>query len=517
MILEVSQLHDLDGAQRLAEADRRLAHLPEGMPGKVTIEDVRECLRLHPRLSAEHGALRDDAMRCHAGRLKQLVGEAEITAGNHVKRRDALEKGLERHRAALAVNGVEEAAVEAMIGPGIVKRMANLRRAGDKEAEALAAVASEAAAVAEAAEKAAKKKRARELAAIAERRASKQMADEFGEGSHITAAAAESAVELIETAVALADAVVTLATRDVNEELRALVIARTNDIADTIAERALAKAWCEEVAEAIVEDTLEESFDEGVDAWADENAEVLVGDALEEATAAALVETVVAESFEEEKENWIERMAHDLVAEAMEEVQRDAEEESEARLYHARIMGVDPAELEDLEIDVRHPEMRAYLEQMRQMYGGGSQYDERYDGQYSPEGYERYEGAYDDGDGYEYEYQEGQYNQLYDGYYSGRAQGPGGYYHYRDDDPLNTTLGSIPEGENEGAESTLDSAMHSPTEDPSHGEAGEKSEGEFAGSPPGVRSGSDAGSLGSLGQEGEDARGEIEGFTEVDA
>jgi hypothetical protein len=39
------------------------------------------------------------------------------------------------------------------------------------------------------------------------------------------------------------------------------------------------------------------------------------------------------------------------------------------RMYHARVMGVDPAEL-GFEIDVNHPEMRAYLEQMRRMYGG---------------------------------------------------------------------------------------------------------------------------------------------------
>ena len=41
VMLEVSQLHDLDGAARLAEADRRMALIPSKLPGKVSARDVK--------------------------------------------------------------------------------------------------------------------------------------------------------------------------------------------------------------------------------------------------------------------------------------------------------------------------------------------------------------------------------------------------------------------------------------------------------------------------------------------
>ena len=57
-----------------------------------------------------------------------------------------------------------------------------------------------------------------------------------------------------------------------------------------------------------------------------------------------------------------------------EEVQREAEHEHEVRMYRARVMGVDPAELglgpgPGLQVDVRHPDMRRHMQQMQRMYG----------------------------------------------------------------------------------------------------------------------------------------------------
>jgi|AntAceMinimDraft_5_1070358.scaffolds.fasta_scaffold13584_2 hypothetical protein len=76
-------------------------------------------------------------------------------------------------------------------------------------------------------------------------------------------------------------------------------------------------------------------------------------------------------------------------------------------------------------------------------------------------------GGLEDAEGYEYEYQEGQHHHDY---YSGQRQPPGGCYLYGEDDPMNNTLGSIPEGEHEGLDSTLadtseydESAVNSPT------------------------------------------------------
>ena len=298
VMLEVSQLHDLDGAARLAEADRRMALIPSRLPGKVSARDVKECLANHPRTAEQYRAMRDDAAKCHREGLKAVVLAAETTAGSHVARLERLEEGMSRHRASCASTGHDEAAVESSAGVGVTKRMNALRRAGDKEARAAAAVVAEAAAVVAAAAEAAAAKRRAELAAVVEQRTMAQVTQEREEALALAVEAAANQVKLVETAVTLTGSVMTLAMGEVNEDLRAILMARAQGIADQIAERALANAWREEVAETIVEDVVEEAYREGSEAWAEQHADDMTRDTIEAETAEALVDDVVAESFE---------------------------------------------------------------------------------------------------------------------------------------------------------------------------------------------------------------------------
>jgi len=129
---------------------------------------VEQCLRTHPRLAAEYQAMRAAAMACHRDRLSRAVAAAELTAGTHVARLQALETGLAALHTAVLSTGDDVETVAAGLGPAIAKRVMSLRNAGGKEAAASQKVKDEADAVVRTAADAAEAKRRAELFATAE-------------------------------------------------------------------------------------------------------------------------------------------------------------------------------------------------------------------------------------------------------------------------------------------------------------------------------------------------------------